>query len=443
MKILQITRCLFRQPLLLLMLWISLSLSTGCGIIYQHRLETHAGTIWTNDDILSAKRYQNDLDWMQAGLRQHLPDLSRNVKAVTVLIGSRDSEGDRIVREQEVHTVGWYNRILSLVQFNPTSDAETQFLAQESDPPRHGTLLHELTHHFTSNHPALRSRWWLTEAFACYFETAFRDQQDRFILPPLHVDNYSISRRKLRELGSSEFSTLVNQITDANWLQFYRNDSEAPLRYAISWSILWALQQQMSGSLEQRLLQVAQLDDEQVNSRIASVIQALRPPLSDQLRVHLREPDFHRWAVEKWLENDRVDGPLILSVIEDDLDDEEGAIWGWPCVTRTVFRWGSRLPRSDRVKWQKRIEQQLRQGSLSVRLAICRVLPEYRRSGVLNAVLVDLLEADSGELRAAAAMALSRTSSHPTIVNPDFWINGSDEQRSAEVADWRVWLESP
>lgn len=431
-----------KKPLLLLA-WICLSFITGCGMIYQHRLDTPTGTIWTNDDIVTARGYQDDLEWMQAGLKEHLPELSKKVQGVTILIGSGDPQPDRIVREQEVHTAGWYNRIFSLVRFKPASLAETRFLSREADPPRHGTLLHELTHHFTSSQPELRSRWWLTEAIACYFETAFRDQRGRFVLPPLHFENYRSTRDKLRRLGPRKFSALIEDVIHANWLEFYRNDDEAPLRYAISWSILWALQQQMTGSLEERLLQVARLDDNEVSSRIPAVVQALQPSLSNQLRRHVVDPKYRRWSVEQWLKSDRVDGPLILSAIEKELAQKGGEIWGWPCVARTVFRWRSGLQRSNRIQWQEKIEHQLRQGPLPVRLAICKVLPDYRRSGSLSAALVELLEAEQGQLRAAAAMALSRTSNHPTIVNPTFWTDGSMEDRSREVEEWRRWLDSP
>lgn len=431
------------QLLLVLLLVAIFPLSIGCGMIYQHRLESPAGTIWTNEDIETARLYQDDLAWMQAGLREHLPGISSDVRAVTILIGSEDVHSNRIVREQEVHTVGWYNRILSMVQFTPVSMAEIQFLSREANPPRHGTLLHELTHHFTSSHPDLRSRWWLTEAFACYFETAFRDQDGQFLLPPLHVENFRSSRRKLRQLGRERFKQLVDEVIHSSWLEFYRNDGEAPLRYAVSWSILWALQQQMTGSVEQRLMQVADLDDDEISSRIEDVVRSLEPSLSSLLRGHINEPPFRRWSVEQWLSSDRIDGQVILEAIEKELPTVGGTTWGWPCVARTIFRWGSGLDRSDRLQWQRKIEQQLREGPLEVRLAICGVLPDYRRSGSLIAVLVELLEEEEGELRAVAAMALSRASNHPTIVNPSFWIHAPASERNREVEEWKQWLDSP
>ncbi len=58
-------------------------------------------------------------------------------------------------------------------------------------------------------------------------------------------------------------------------------------------------------------------------------------------------------------------------------------------------------------------------------------------------MLVELLEEEEGELRAAAAMALSRISNHPTIVNPAFWINAPAKERDREVTEWRLWLDSP
>ena len=431
-----------RRLLLLLLVSGMLPFSTGCGIIYRHRLESPAGTIWTNEDMATARVYQDDLAWMQAGLKDHLPKTSKDVEAVTILIGSDDLHSNRIVREQEVHTAGWYNRMLSMVQFKPISMAEIQFLSREGEAPHHGTLLHELTHHFTSSQPDLRSRWWLTEAFACYFETAYRAQDDRFVIPPLHVENYRTTRRKLRELGSERFSQLVDEVIHSSWLEFYRNDGEAPLRYAISWSILWALQNQMSGTLEHRLMQVAQLDDDEVSSRIQDVATSLGPSLSSHFRSSIAQEPFRRWSVEQWLSSDRIDGRLILIAIENELSGDGGEIWGWPCVAQTIFRWGSGLDRSNRLRWQRKIEQQLREGPLQVRLAICRVIRNYRRSGSLIAVLVELLEEEEGELRAAAAMALSRISNHPTIVNPAFWINAPAKERDREVTEWRLWLDS-
>ncbi|MGE4620055.1 MAG: hypothetical protein AAEJ04_09640, partial [Planctomycetota bacterium] len=101
----------------MLFICLQILLTTGCGLIYQHRLETPAGTIWTNDDISNARKYQTDLAWMQHGLKELLPKTSRNIGSATILIDTQQRHENRIVHEQEVHTAGWYNRILSLVRF--------------------------------------------------------------------------------------------------------------------------------------------------------------------------------------------------------------------------------------------------------------------------------------------------------------------------------------
>ena len=64
-------------------------------------------------------------------------------------------------------------------------------------------------------------------------------------------------------------------------------------------------------------------------------------------------------------------------------------------------------------------------------------------AGVDGTILVDLPPEEDGELRAAAAMALSRVSNHPTIVNPAFWINAPAKERDREVTEWKLWLDSP
>jgi HEAT repeat protein len=78
---------------------------------------------------------------------------------------------------------------------------------------------------------------------------------------------------------------------------------------------------------------------------------------------------------------------------------------------------------------------------MEVRQAICTAIPEYRWADQLIPALIELLETDRAELRAAAAAALSRISRHPTIVNPAFWISAAESDRSREIEEWRTWLD--
>ena len=77
----------------------------------------------------------------------------------------------------------------------------------------------------------------------------------------------------------------------------------------------------------------------------------------------------------------------------------------------------------------------------SLRLELAHAMGDCRRTQAHWVPrLVNLLASSDGELRAAAAAALSRLTTKPTIVNPGFWRDGTTRAREAEVAEWRAWL---
>lgn len=410
----------------------------GCGVFYKHRLETPVGPLWTNGDIETARRYQKDLGWMKAGLCERLPIITTGVGSASILLKTEDR--NRIIREDEIRTAGWYNHALSLIQFTPSSPADRILLQRQPDPFGHRTLLHELTHHYTAGDSRIRSKWWLTEAISCSMESSFLDHRGQFQVPPLHPLQYRKAREVLSDLGRARFTEFAEEIVSESWLGFYRNDGEIPARYAISWAILWTLQDQMSGTHETRLLAVIGLKKDQIVARIPDVIEAITPSLSTQYRRYLESDRYRRWAIDQWLLDDRIDGRAILAAIEVELLDSLASAWAWSCTTNLILRTRSRLDRKTRSEWQQRIIEQLESGTMEVRQAICTAIPEYRWADQLIPALIELLETDRAELRAAAAAALSRISRHPTIVNPAFWISAAESDRSREIGEWRTWL---
>lgn len=419
-------------------LWVLLLFSLcGCGAFYKHRLETPVGPLWSNGDIETALRYQKDLGWMKAGLCERLPIITAGVGSASILLETEDS--NRIIREDEVRTAGWYNHALSLIQFAPASAADKILLQRQPDPNGHRTLLHELTHHFTAGERRIRSRWWLTEAISCSMESSFLDHHGQFQVPPLHPLQYRKAREVLSDLGRARFTEFAEELVSESWLGFYRNDGEIPARYAISWAILWTLQDQMSGTHEERLLAVVGLKKDQIVARIPDVIEAITPSLSTQYRRYLESEHYRRWAIDQWLLDNRIDGHAILAAIEAELLDSLSSPWAWACTTRLILRTRSRLDRKTRIEWQQRVIEQLESGTVEVKLAICGAIPEYRWAAELIPALIDLLETKRGDLRAAAAAALSRISQHPTIVNPAFWISAAEDDRSKEIGEWRAW----
>jgi hypothetical protein len=430
------------RTLLALLIAVLLLGQCGCGLLYKHRVETAVGTLWTNGNLQLARQYQEDLRWMKEGLQQVLPNNSEGIGSTSILLVQNDD--DRIIHEDQTRTAGWYNHTLSLIQFTPTPPAEKLLLPNQPDPKEHRTLLHELAHHFTSDDQRIRSTWWLAEAIACSLEISYLDAQGQFQVPPLHPMQYQIARSALSNLGRANFTQLARRIISENWHGFYRDDGDLAKRYAIAWALFWTLQGQQQGTLEQRLDEVLKLEDEQIIEQIPAVIQAITPSLQTQLREHLEQDHHSRWVIDQALRGYRIDGQRLLEAIDLELAsaDPEGQVWAWSSATRLILRSRSRLNRVTRNDWLQRIEQQLISGSLEVKLAICTNFPEYRMAPNLYPRLIDLLESSDGNLRSAAATALSRVSSHPTIINPHFWKFAPESKRAVEVSDWRSWQQN-
>lgn len=414
----------------------------GCGLLYKHRVETAVGTLWTNGNLQLARKYQEDLRWMKEGLQQVLPKNSEGIGSTSILLVQNDD--DHIIHEDQIRTAGWYNHTFSLIQFTPTPPVEKLLLQNQPDPKEHCTLLHELAHHFTSDDQRIRSTWWLAEAIACSLEISYLDPKGQFQVPPLHPMQYQIARSALSDLGRANFTQLARQIISENWHGFYRDDGDLARRYAISWALFWTLQGQQQGTLEQRLDAVLKLEDGQIIEQIPAVIQAITPSLQTQLQQHLEQDHHRRWVIDQALGGYRIHGQRLLEAIDLELAsaDPEGKAWAWSSATRLILRPRSRLNRVTRNDWLQRIEQQLVSGSLEVKLAICTDFPDYRIAPNLYPRLIDLLESSDGNLRSAAATALSRVSSHPTIINPHFWKFAPESKRAVEVSDWRSWQQN-
>ncbi len=428
-----------RLPGVLLLLSLLGSLC-GCSAFYRHKLDTPAGTLWTNVDLQLARSYQHDLGWMRDGLRQTLPQISAEVGPASILLGNHPP--DHIVREDEVRTAGWYNHAFSIIRLTPPWESKLSPDHFSSEPDGQRTLLHELAHHFTEGHPRIRSNWWLSEAIACSLEVAHIDPHGQFQVPPIHPGYYREARNTLSRLGRSRFSDLARKLLDSNWIDYYRKDEEVTRRYAISWAIFWTLYQQQQGDYEQRLEALLQLEADQITAQIPAVIDALTPSLSSRLREYFSDPRYCCWSVDQSLRSSRPAVREILPVIEQELERDEKCQWAWACATRLIHRSRLRIDRAARDSWRERIAEQLASGSPQIQLAICHAFPEYFSAGILTPRLIDLLESTDGAVRLAAVMVLSRSSRHPTVLNPSFWQEGTASDRASEVAGWRTWYQS-
>ena len=98
-----------RIPLLLLLL-----LSNGCSLVYDHRVESESGVLYSDHPESITESYRDRLEWSSNGIQTHLPDASRDVPDVTVILSGTPADSGAVIRRGSVGFAGWYNSLLIL-----------------------------------------------------------------------------------------------------------------------------------------------------------------------------------------------------------------------------------------------------------------------------------------------------------------------------------------
>ena len=422
-------------------LGLMLLFASGCSLVYDHRVESESGVIYSDHPESVTDSYRDRLEWSSNGIEKHLPNASRGVPEVTVILSGTPADSGAVIRRGSVGFAGWYNSLLDIIWLSGAPDEDGNSILLEPDSL--DTFQHELAHHLTSQIPGVEGRWWLVEGIACHFEGGFDPGDGSFAIPPFHIKYYDKCRRELRRRGRSQFLGDLLETIEGDYGQFYSADSELLYRYALSWGFLWHLLNQSDPQLsfEEKLSQIIELEERELAVLVPGFVDDLATRARDQIQKHLSDSRLRRWAIEGSIGQFRNDGSAISEALEAELESSADPIWAWCRVVELIGSRSSRWSRTLRSKWIDRFFEFMASATIEQKKSICReVVPSSRSFSIVEAV-VDCLESEDGELRAIAAQALARISRQRTIVNPDFWMNAPINLRQQEIDTWREYLK--
>jgi hypothetical protein len=426
-----------RPLLLLLLLLMALS---GCSLVYDHRIESDSGVLYSDHPAAVTDRYMQRLEWSSRGIGEYLPEASRNVGDVTVILSGTPADSGAVIRRGSVGFAGWYNSLLDIIWLSGAPDEDGNSILLEADSL--DTFQHELAHHLTSQIPGIEGRWWLVEGIACHFEGGFDPGDGSFAIPPLHIKYYDKCRRELRRRGRTQFLGDLLETIEGDYGKFYGTDSELLYRYALSWGFLWHLlnQSQSDVPFEAKLTEIIEMETKELLVLAPGFVDDLETRARDQIQQYLEDPRLRRWAIEGAIGQFRSDGTAISDALDEELSKSSNPIWAWCRVVELIGSRSSRWSRSLRSEWVQRFFVFMESATTEQKKTICREVVPSSRSFSIIEVIVDCLESPDGELRALAAESLARISRQKTIVNPRFWIDAPAGVRQAEIDSWRDYL---
>ncbi len=435
-----VARRLFtRFSLLHLCCGISL-LFSGCSLVYDHKIESDSGTLYSDHPSVVTSPYMERLEWSAQGIQQYLPKFSRDIPAVTVILSGTPADSGAVIRRGRSGFAGWYNGVIDMIWLSGAPDEDGKSILLEPDSL--DTFQHELAHHITSEIPGIQGRWWLVEGVACHFEGGFDPGDGSFSIPPFHIKYYDKCRQELRRRGRDRFVEDLQESLEGNYGKFYSTDSELLYRYALSWGFLWYLLDSLpqGNSFEDKICVIAAMPAEELLLMTHGFVDILGRRTRDRLRDFLSDPSLRRWAVSGLIRQFRVDGEEIVDALETELQQSEDPTWAWSRFVQMIGSRSIRWPRELRAEWTSKFFVFMATATPAQKKSICSEIVPSSRSFTIIEAIVDCLESPDGELRAIAAKSLARISRQKTIVNPEFWLQASAPLRQKEIDAWRSYL---
>lgn len=420
-------------------LWLPLLLLlplVGCSLFYRNSLDYEDFSLHGDEDEAVLREKGETVQAVFDAYRVLFPSFEEKVRGARVLY-EEDALSRQRIYTSDLRREGYYLPMLDLVHLSPRRP--------RGDIDDRTVILHEVAHHFLiSAYPQTSSQYWLNEGFACALEVSFFDEDGTLRTPLFHPELFSQASRVLRERGEEAFRAELTDLLGASWFRFHHSEGKER-HYAYSWSLFWHLVREESGSLEERLLRVMAIEPSTLPARIDGVIEDLRRGHDPYLEELLGDPALRGWCFDRWTELPYADARRFLSPLLSDLDAGVDDVDNWGRLTRLVNGRvrgvGSRTRRNLHGRIASTLED--REVPTAVRLSIAEGLAESgARSWTYIRPLIDGLEAEDGDLRAACAAALAGLSRRkPTVINPSFWRDAPVEARQSEVEEWRRWWD--
>ena len=425
---------------------------TGCslaGLFYRHQYRADRFVIYSDHDPEFLARIGPEVEEIYEGYGRLFQVEPRRLGRTCIIL-----QGD--VRDQEVVDLAYSPSLLGYyIPFFNMISVDTKPVWAREKPMLEQILLHEVAHHFiVTQYPDAGKECWLNEGLAGAFEvTLFEDRRFEYHL--LNPTLLGIARRAAL-VDSPSLS--LKKLLALDWGQFHRGD-EKDLDYALSWAIVYYLLDHHlrdQGSLHDRIQRLYRMDRQE--------IVALEPQFLDFLRtfdltgtlIQLAQIPADRsgakltprWAVRQLGSLRFLDDSRALCALEGLLDDPDpemaaqarlaflNALDRGPDAAHRCSTYARGRDRIVSLALDPAQPVPVRQSLISAISALPRVDPSW------VPVLIALLDATDGELRAAAAAGLSGADMKPTIANPAFWRDGNLALRHEEVEEWRSWWES-
>jgi len=423
--------------------------ASGCTMFYRYQLKSREFVIYSDLDKEFLRNIAPSVDEIYGGY-ERLFEMEPAELGRTSIILKGDSSDEQVVDlAYSPSLLGYYIPFLNLISVDtkPAWTREPAMLKQ--------ILLHEIAHHFiVTQFPAASKECWLNEGLAGNLEVTLFEN-GRFEYPLLNPILMGIARHSIMvnpQVGS------LRKLVGLSWSEFH-NDDDKEMDYALAWALVYYLLQNRFPAdlpLGERIRGLYRMDRDLIVSFESEWLEFMRNfdltgKLIDLARASPESPLGRltpRWAtrqlgVLKFLDDTR-SAPALVSLL--DSPDSTLRVQATLSFVRVLARApsvaaGSAPLRLGRATVTSRLLDTAQPAG--TREVLAAGLGDILHSDPnWIPVLIRLLEAPEGDVRAAAARGLSAGSMKPTIVNPSFWRKGDLAARTAEVTEWQAWWSS-
>ena len=418
--------------------------SCGCGLAYKNRLSRDGFVVYTNDGQGFLEKTGDQIETIYDSLAKVF-EIPKPFPWTTRIF--LDGQGEGVLDySYNPDLLGYYVPFLQMIRIDSRAAASNLV----SDLGQ--VLLHEIAHHFLVNElPGISGKCWLNEGLAGNLEVGVIEK-DRAEFPLLNPVLLKIAQREITE---NENRPLLADLLQSDWTDFH-NEETREMNYALSWSIVYHLLTRefpAALSLKERINRINFMDKTEISAlesgwRKNILGLDLVAELSRLARLAAPEKKMtSAWAIKELC---KVRGADVRRSLETLVKLFEA-----PCPqTReeayiSFLRLLSSNPQAPFLEPEQTARaltrlQAIIADSEASPLLRARLVANLKRHRTLRndwiPLLVDTLEDSRPIVRAAAASALSKMASKPTIVSPAFWTSAPTSKRNEEVSEWKRWL---
>lgn len=416
----------------------------GCGLAYRNRLDGDGFVVYSNDGPAFLEKTGSRIERIYDSLSEVF-EISRPFPWTTRIFLEGQAE-DLLDYSYAPDLLGYYVPFLQMIHIDTRATATNH--ASDLDQ----VLLHEISHHFlVSELPGISSRCWLNEGLAGNLEVGIIGK-DRAEFPLLNPILLRIARREINE---NPDKNLLAGLLKNGWKDFH-NEKTREMNYALSWALVYYLLSETFPPelpLGSRIKRIHALDEAEITSLEKNWRKKILEldPVRELSRLACNDKRSKRlsalWATAELGKTRGFDVRRSLAALTGLFDSETPAI-----REAAYFSFLHLLSCNPQVPFLEPEKTEHALTRIHSVIADGRANPHLRARIVANLeahraikndwvpLLVGSLEDPHPNVRAAAAGALSKMASKPTIVRPAFWSSATLEERKLEIDEWKSWL---